>query len=76
MGIGDTLGVRFKWAITRFFESQIQTLITERIVKFHERMVADGVIERGSAVRHDLQASPPVSPLASDCHPPTGGKPQ
>lgn len=56
---------RLKWAIVGFVEPEIQTLITERIVRFHERMVADGVIQRGSVARRGLQANQPVPQPAS-----------
>ena len=64
----DAFLTRFRWAIVRFFESQIQTLITERILVFARGLKDDGVIPSRSSGDHKHQSSP-SSPSSSLVHP-------
>jgi hypothetical protein len=63
--LSTPLSIRIKWALVGFIEAQIETLITRRILKYHRRLVADGLIADGSVVDGVFRPSPPLSPRAS-----------
>lgn len=36
---------RFKWWLIGLFDDQIEAIITDRVLKYHRRLVADGLID-------------------------------
>lgn len=38
------LMIRLRWCILGWFDTQIQTMITERLLKYHRQLVNDGFI--------------------------------
>jgi len=80
MSIHDPFSIRFRWWVIGWFEQCIQTLITNRILLYHQRLVRDGFIpdlsppypERSSAdviVPQDRPALPrePVCLVVDEC---------
>lgn len=54
-----SLLTRAKWAVIRFFGSQIDTLITKRLIEFYVGLERDGIIRHVSP-RNSSQADRPL----------------
>jgi len=70
------IGDKIRWAVFSRFEDQIQTLITERILLYHKRLVREGFIPdlrppyRG---RSSAASISPQDPLSQPSDPEDGG---